>query len=91
MPTFFRRLFLVALRLLAVVAGAVFAASLLAAGLIALLSVSAWSLLRGRKPVSVRWSRFSTMRPRPTRGGAGEVVDVVAREVSNPQQQLMRD
>ena len=90
MPTFFRRLFLAALRVLAVVAGAVFAISLLAAGMLALLGVSVWSLLRGRKPASVRWSRFTTLRTRPARDG-GEVVDVVAREVRGPEQRLMRD
>lgn len=90
MPTFLRRLFRTFLRMLAVLAGAVFAVSLFAAGTIAVLGLVAWSMLRGRKPVTLRWGAFQARRVRPARGG-GEVVDVVAREVRGPEQRLMRD
>lgn len=90
MPTFFRRFSLVALRVLALLAGAVLAVSLFVAGLLAMLGIVAWSRLRGRRPTSMRWSAFRGVRSRPARPDM-EVVDVVAREVHGPDHRLMRD
>ncbi|MCM5678126.1 hypothetical protein M8A51_01095 [Schlegelella sp. S2-27] len=90
MPTFFRRFSLSVLSVLAVLAGALFAVSLFAAGLLAMLGITAWSLLRGRRPASVRWRTAGTMRARAAPGDA-DVVDVVVREVQGPERRLMRD
>lgn len=90
MPTFFRRLSLMALRVLALLAGAVLAISLFVAGLLAMLGLVAWSRLRGRQPAGVRWRAFRGVRSRPAHPDT-QVVDVVAREVRGPEHRLMRD
>lgn len=79
------------LRLALFLAGAIFVLSFLAAGLLAVIGVSLWSLLTGRKPAPV--VLFTQMRERSRRYAAGawgradaaghgqDVVDVEATEV----------
>lgn len=90
MPTFLRRVFSFVFRVAAVLAGAVFAVALFLAGALAVAGLVGWSLLRGRKPVVLRGGMFR-MRPTHPARAESEVVDVVAREVRTPAQQLMRD
>jgi hypothetical protein len=78
------------LKLVLVLAAAVFILSFLAAALVAVLAVSLWSLLTGRKPAPV--VMFSRMREQSQRYTQGmwpgrvpdaEVVDVEATEVGD--------
>lgn len=87
MPTFLAQTFRAAFGLLALLAGAVLALALLLLGLLAALGLIVLSLLRGRRP-TVRW-----VGPRPgqafRRGygrppGAGDVIDIEAREPPGP-------
>ena len=87
------RIFRGALKLVLVLAAMVFVLSFLLAALVAVLVMSAWSLITGRKPAPV--VMFSRMREQsqrytqgmsqgvwPGRAPVGEVVDVDATEVS---------
>ncbi|PPE71530.1 hypothetical protein C1702_00580 [Caldimonas thermodepolymerans] len=95
MSVLLQRLFAILLRVCALVAGAVFALSLFVAGLIAMAGIVGWSLLRGRKPVFLRWGRFSaggfSSAHRRAAPANDDVIDVVAREVPGPKQRLMQD
>jgi hypothetical protein len=90
MPTFLRRVFTFVFRVAAVLAGAVFAVALFFAGALAVAGLLGWSLVRGRRPVVLRSGVFRMKPARPARAES-DVVDVVAREVHAPAQQLMRD
>lgn len=95
MLIFIQRFISVALRLLLIAAGLVFGAFLLLAGLLLTLLFVGWSLLRGRRPRIVRFrmdprSPFAGMRRAPAEA-QGEVVDIEAREVPEPPQQLRHD
>ncbi len=93
----FNRLIGAAFKLVLAVAAAVFLLSLLAAALVAVLGVTLWSLLTGRKPAPAmvfgqfrQASERYTGRPWPggPRAGPGarntdDVVDVPVREVSD--------
>lgn len=82
------RIFRGALKLVLVLAAMVFVLSFLLAALVAVLVMSAWSLITGRKPAPV--VMFSRMREQsrqyaqgmwPGRAPVGDVVDVDATEV----------
>ena len=82
------RIFRGALKLVLVLAAMVFVLSFLLAALVAVLVMSAWSLITGRKPAPV--VMFSRMREQsrqytqgmwPGRTPVGDVVDVDATEV----------
>ncbi|QBM26554.1 hypothetical protein [Hydrogenophaga pseudoflava] len=82
------RIFRGALKLVLVLAAVVFVLSFLLAALVAVLVMSAWSLITGRKPAPV--VMFSRMREQsrqyaqgmwPGRAPVGDVVDVDATEV----------
>ncbi len=87
------RLLAGAIKLLLVVAAAVFVVSFLLAALVAVVLVSLWSLVTGRKPAPVvLFTRMREQSQRYTQGvwpGAsrgeppGEVVDVQATEVTD--------
>lgn len=83
------RIFRGALKLVLVLAAMVFVLSFLLAALVAVLGMSVWSLVTGRKPAPV--VMFSRMREQsqrytqgmwPARTPPGDVVDVDATEVS---------
>lgn len=92
------RLLAGAIKLLLVIAASVFVVSFLLAALVAVVLVSLWSLVTGRKPAPV--VLFTRMReqsqrytqgvwPGATRGGpATDVVDVQATEVSEAAQRV---
>lgn len=84
------RIFRGALKLVLVLAAMVFVLSFLLAALIAVLGMSLWSLITGRKPAPV--VMFSRMREQsrqytqgmwPGRPSGGDVVDVDATEVGD--------
>ena len=85
---FVARLLQGAFRLLLVLAAGVFVLSFLLAALLAVLGMTLWSLLTGRKPAPVvvfqrmrEQSRRYTQGVWPDRPAAGDVVDVQATEV----------
>jgi hypothetical protein len=92
------RLLAGAIKLLLVLAASVFVVSFLLAALVAVVLVSLWSLVTGRKPAP--WVLFTRMRERSQRytqgvwpgnargGPAADVVDVQATEVSEASQRV---
>lgn len=80
------------LRVMLVTTGLAFVLVLVVAGSLLTLGLLIWSLATGRKPriVNLRWARKPVF-DRDSRAAAGEVVDVQAREVSEPPQALPHD
>lgn len=101
-----RRVALAVLRVVVLFAGLVFTFSLMLAGAMALSVLVVWNLLRGRRPLEVRWklrpgmvnAAFFRAGPGPRARAAAQarrdednVVDVPAREVTPPGRQIDRD